>query len=171
MTDAPRRSAASAKAHIGICSASPMVEFRLSGFRDPLFKIQFRKIGEENPLDLQGAETIENTTLQACRRDLYDLLSKEYEVWIRDPSGEPLSNKAEKYIIDFQAQNVLEDGYPLIVRKLHNSVVFQLNRNVEPFEIDAYTFFRGHVPKGELLEAFEPRTARLFESILNKKKS
>ena len=164
------RAATSAKTHIGTTYTTPLVVFLLSGFRDQLFIIRFRKIGEENPLDLQGAETIESTTLQACRQDLYNLLSKEYEIWISEPSGEPLSNKAEQYIIDFHAQNVLEDGYPLIVRKLHNSVVFQLNRNVEPFEIDAYAFFRGHVPKGELLEAFEPRTARFFEAILNRKK-
>jgi len=125
---------------------------------------------DEKPLDLQDAKKIENTTLQACRRDLYELLNEGYEVWVSEPSGEPLSSKAEKYIIDFQAQNVLEDGYPLIVRKLHNSVVLQVNKNVEPFELNAYAFFRGRVPKGELLEVFEPRTARLFEAMLSKKK-
>lgn len=128
-------------------------------------------MGDEKPLDLHDAKTIENTTLQECRRDLYELLDEGYEVWISDPSGNPLSSKAEKYIIDFQAQNILEDGYPLIVRKLHNAVVLQINKNVEPFELEAYIFFRGHVPKGELLEAFEPRTARLFEVLLNKKNS
>jgi hypothetical protein len=127
-------------------------------------------MGDEKPLDLQDAKTIENTTLLACRQDLYKVLNEGYEVWISEPSGEPLSSDAEKYIIDFQAQNVLEDGYPLIVRKLHNSVVLQINQNVEPFELDAYAFFRGHVPKGELLEVFEPRTARLFEAMLSKKK-
>jgi hypothetical protein len=124
---------------------------------------------DEKPLDLQGARTMDST-LQACRRDLYELLNGGYEVWISDPSGEPLSGKAEKYVIDFQAQNVLEDGYPLIVRKLHGALAFQINKNVEPFEIDAYAFFRGHVPKGELLEVFEPRTVRLFDAVLSKKK-
>lgn len=127
-------------------------------------------MGDEKPLDLQDARTIEDTTLPACREELYELLKAGYEVWISDPSGKPLSGSEEKYIVDFQAQNVLEDGYPLIVRKLHNSIALQVNRNVEPFELDAYAFFRAHVPKGDLLEAFEPRTARLFESILNKKK-
>lgn len=127
-------------------------------------------MGDEKPLDLQDAKTIENTTLQECRRDLYKLLNEGYEVWISEPSGEPLSSRAEKYVIDFQAQNVLEDGYPLIVRKLHNSVVLRVNTNVEPFELDAYAFFRAHVPKGELLEVFEPRTSRLFEVMLSKKK-
>jgi hypothetical protein len=127
-------------------------------------------MGDEKPLDLQDAKTIENTTLPACRQDLYQVLNEGYEVWISEPTGEPLSSDAEKYIIDFQAQNVLDDGYPLIVRKLHNSVVLQINQNVEAFELDAYAFFRSHVPKGELLEVFEPRTARLFEAILSKKK-
>src|SRR5213594_1258530 len=115
-------------------------------------------MAEEKPLDLQYAEAIENTSLMACRGQLYDLLSEGYEVWISEPSGEPLTSKVEKYIINFQAQSVLEDGYPLIVRRLHNSVVLQINKNVEPFELDAYAFFRGRVPKGELLEVFEPRT-------------
>lgn len=137
--------------------------------RDSPFKIQFRKMEDEKPLDLRDARTIEST-LQECRRDLYELLNEGYEVWISDPSGEPLSGKAEKYVIDFQAQNVLEDGYPLIVRKLHGALAFQINRNVEPFELDAYAFFRGHVPKGELLEVFEPRTVRLFDAVLSKKK-
>lgn len=141
----------------------------LSTFRDPLFKIQFRKMEDEKPLDLQDAKTIEST-LQACRRELYELLNGGYEVWVSDPSGAPLSDKTEKYVIDFQAQNVLEDGYPLIVRKLRGALAFQINRNVEPFELDAYAFFRGHVPKGELLEVFEPRTARLFDAVLSKKK-
>lgn len=127
-------------------------------------------MGDEKPLDLQDAKTIENTTLSSCRRELYELLNQGYEVWISESAGGAMSSKTEKYIIDFQAQSVLEDGYPLIVRKLHNSVVLQINKNVEPFELDAYAFFRGHVPKGELLEIFEPRTARFFESILNKKK-
>ncbi len=137
--------------------------------RDQLFKIQFRKMEDEKPLDLRDAKTIEST-LQEYRRELYGLLNEGCEVWVSDPSGEPLSSKAEKYVIDFQAQNVLEDGYPLIVRKLHGALAFQINKNVEPFEIDAYAFFRGHVPKGELLEVFEPRTVRLFDAVLSKKK-
>jgi hypothetical protein len=142
----------------------------LPGYNDPLFKIQFRKLGEENPLDLQGAETIENTTLMACRQELYNRLSDGYEAWISNASGEPFTSLTEKYVIDNEAQNLLEDGYPLIVRRLHNSLVFKVNSDVEPFGIDAYAFFRGHVPKGELLEVFEPRTARFFEAILRKKK-
>lgn len=59
----------------------------LSEFDGPLFKIQSRKMGEENPLDLQDSETIENTTLAASRHDLYKLLSAEYEVWISNASG------------------------------------------------------------------------------------
>lgn len=127
-------------------------------------------MGDDNPLDLQDAERIENTTLPACRQDLYNLLSEGYEAWISNASGEPFSSSTEKYVIDNEAQNVLEDGYPLIVRRLHNSLVFKVNSNVEPFGIEAYNFFRRHVGKGELLESFEPRTARAFEAALRKKK-
>ena len=127
-------------------------------------------MGEEKPLDLQDAETIENTTLPACRQDLYNLLSRGYEVWISNASGKPFTSLTEKYVIDNEAQNLLEDAYPLIVQRLHNSLVFKVNLNVEPFGIDAYAFFRGHLSKGELLEAFEPRTARAFEAALRKKK-
>ena len=142
----------------------------MSEFDGPLFKIQFRKMGEENPLDLQNAETIQNTTLPACRQDLYNLLSEGYEVWISNASGKPFTSLTEKYVIDNEAQNLLEDGYPLIVQRLHNSLVFKVNSNVEPFGIEAYAFFRAHVGKGELLEAFEPRTVRAFEAELRKKK-
>jgi hypothetical protein len=38
------------------------------------------------------------------------------------------------------------------------------------FELDAYAFFKGHVPKGEFLDVFEQRTVRLFDASLSKKK-
>lgn len=142
----------------------------MSEFDGPLFKIQSRKMGEENPLDLQDAETIENITLAASRHDLYKLLSTGYEVWISNASGEPFTSTTEKHVIDNEAQNLLEDGYPLIVRRLHNSIVLKVDQNVEPFGIEAYAFYREHVSKGELIEAFEPRTARLFEAVLRDKK-
>jgi hypothetical protein len=155
---------------LGLKLESPGSNFNLSGVNTQLFNIQFRKLGEEKPLDLANAERITNTTLLDCREEVYKVLSQGYEVWISEASKKPLSVKQIEYIVHFEAQNVLEDGYPLIVRNLHDSVFLQINKNVEPFEIDSYAFFRQHVPKGELLETFEPRTARLFESILNKKR-
>ena len=128
-------------------------------------------MGDEKPLDLANAETITNTTLLDCREEVYKLLSQGFEIWISEPSKKPLTVQQTKSIVDFQAQNVLEDGYPLTVRNLHDSVFLQINKNVDPFEIDSYAFFRQHVPKGELLENFEPRTVRLFESMLSKRKN
>jgi len=142
----------------------------VSEFDGPIFKIQLCKMGEENPLDLQDAETIENNTLAASRHDLHKLLSAGYEIWIRGASGDPFTIKTEKYVIDNEAQNMLEDGYPLIVRRLHNSIVLKVNHNVEPFGIEAYGFYREHISKGELIEAFEPRTARLFDAMLRDKR-
>ena len=142
----------------------------MSELDGPLFKIQFRKIGDEKPLNLQDAETIDGTTLSACRQDLYELLSAGYEAWISNASGEPFNSSTEKYVIDYEAQNLLEDGCPLIIRRLHDSLVLQVSSNVEPFGIEAYAFFRDHVGKGDLLESFGVRTAKAFETTLRKKK-
>jgi len=142
----------------------------LSEFSEPQFKIQLRRIEEETPSDLKDSRTIENTTLPLCREVLYDLLREGYEAWISNASGDPLTDSTEKYIVDYEAQNVLEDGYPLIIRKLHHSVALLVNQNVEPFGIEAYVFFRGHISRGELLESFGARTVKSFETIIRNEK-
>lgn len=142
----------------------------MSELSGPLVNIQFRKIDEEKPLDLHDAKTIENTTLSASRQDLYNLLGDGYEVWISNASGEAFTGRTEKHVIDNEAQNVLEDGYPLIIRRLHNSLVFKVNSNVEPFGLEAYAFFRAHVSKGELIESFGVGAIKAFDATLRKKK-
>lgn len=85
--------------------------------------------------------------MDKSHNDPFDLLSENYEVWLRLPSTEIISEAMEDYIIQVQAANAADDGYPMGIRRVDKAIVIKRDIEAEPFGIQAYRFSKKYLTR------------------------
>jgi len=131
----------------------------------PRFKIEYRHS------DNEALEAIEDISdLDKSYNDIYELLSENYEVWLRLPSGEIISEDMEEDIIRVQAANAADDGYPLRIRRVGKAIVMKRDVEAEPFGIQAYRFFKKYLTRPDLILTFGKDGIRRYDKVIAKQK-
>ena len=131
----------------------------------PRFKIEYRHSDNEA---LQAKEDISD--LDKSHDDVHELLSENYEVWLRLPSGEIINEAMEEDIIRVQAVNAADNGYPLRIRRVGKAIVMKRDIEAEPFGIQAYRFFKKYLTRPDLILTFGKDGIKRYDKIIAKQK-
>ncbi len=104
-----------------------------------------------------------NCYIEELHNNTYDYLYERYEMWITDAGSKTISRQNIEYMIGAEAQNIIEDGYPLRTKIINGKLVIVPNFKCTPFGFKSYGFYREYFALDELDEYFGQGKIILFE--------
>ena len=103
--------------------------------------------------------------------NIYDLFDESDLMVIRSSNGQPLTDDQTKKVLSLLAENMSDDGYPLIWRIHNGSLFLAEDFDATPFGITAYEQYKSLLPNDSLENIFGESTIKRFEKQIQKRKS
>lgn len=98
--------------------------------------------GQKDTLFGDPIQGIELALLDEYENNIYDYLYAGYEMWIRRRDRKPLSQVEIEYVLRTEAENMIEDGWPLGWRMLKDALIIYQDQSVQPFGRKAQAFYK-----------------------------
>lgn len=110
-----------------------------------------------------------NTDIVSLANNIYDYLHDGYEMWVRDVNSDGIIEEHVNYAIVVEADNMCEDGWPLIIRMVSKSLVLIQDRDSAAYGIKAYKFYRKYFAR-DVLESYFGTMIGRYEKIIARQK-
>ncbi|WP_100182261.1 hypothetical protein [Candidatus Nitrosotenuis aquarius] len=133
-----------------IAKYSPMMNMtELEEFEDNnilKFDVKLRQKDAEKTIYDGFGNDFEDTDLRSLANNIYDDLSLGYELWIRKSSkssiDKTMSHDVVRYVMTLEADNMLEDGFPLSFRMVNEWLVISSDEDGNVSDDNAKQFYR-----------------------------
>jgi hypothetical protein len=117
----------------------------------------------ENTMWKNTIMKFKNRKIEELHNNTYDYFHVRYEMWVSDAGSQTISEENVDHVINEEAQNIIDDGYPLLIRKANKKLVVVPDLKSIPFGLRAYRFYRKYISMKDLEEFFEQNKIIQYE--------